>query len=196
MDDYYIEGEEKFGKFTTSFYNIIAWRMLKKLYNFTLEEMNTSNPGTILDIGAGPGKLTVMVANKFPKAKIYAIDPSKYMVETEKNNFKKANINAQCSLGSSRNIPFENNFDLIFSSLSFHHWKEKEKSLEIILNKLNLNGNLIIIEFLNDYYKSNISPYKKHSLSKKDVELLNFDGFEKTTDIKNNFIALKFKRLV
>ncbi len=195
MDNYYIEGEERFGKFTTSFYNVIAWRMLKKLYNFTLNEMDTLNPETILDVGAGPGKLTVMVAKKFPKAKIYAIDPSKYMVETEKNNFKKENIEAVCSLGSSRDIPFDNNFDLIFTSLSFHHWKEREKSLEIILKKLNLKGNLLIIEFLNDYYSS-LSPQKKHSLSKHDAELLNFDGYEKTIDTKNNFIALKFKRII
>ena len=195
MDDYYIEGEERFGRFTTSFYNVIAWRMLKKLYNFTLNEMDNLNPETILDIGAGPGKLTIMVAKKFPKAKIYTIDPSKYMVETEKTNFKKEGIDANCSMGSSRNIPFDNNFDLIFTSLSFHHWKEKEKSLEIILKKLNLNGNLIVIEFLNDYYTS-ISPQKKHSLSRSYVESLNFDGFEKTIDIKNNFIALKFKRVI
>ncbi len=195
MDDYYIEGEERFGRFTTSFYNVIAWRMLKKLYNFTLNEMDSLNPETVLDIGAGPGKLTIMVAKKFPKAKIYAIDPSKYMVEKEKNNFEKAGIDATCSMGSSRNIPFDNNFDLIFTSLSLHHWKEKEKGFEIILKKLNLNGNLIIVEFLNDYYTS-ITPQKKHSLSKNYAESLNFDGFEKTIDIKNNFIALKFKRII
>ncbi len=195
MDDYYIEGEERFGRFATSFYDVIAWRMLKKLYNFTLNEMDSLNPETVLDIGAGPGKLTIMVAKKFPKAKIYAIDPSKYMVEKEKNNFKKAGIDATCAMGSSRNIPFDNNFDLIFTSLSLHHWKEKEKGFEIILKKLNLNGNLIIVEFLNDYYTS-ITPQKKHSLSKNYAESLNFDGFEKTTDIKDNFIALKFKRII
>ena len=129
MDDYYIEGEERFGRFTTSFYNVIAWRMLKKLYNFTLNEMDSLNPETVLDIGAGPGKLTIMVAKKFPKAKIYAIDPSKYMVEKEKNNFEKAGIDATCSMGSSRNIPFDNNFDLIFTSLSLHHWKESAKNV-------------------------------------------------------------------
>ena len=195
MDDYYIEGEERFGRFTTSFYNVIAWRMLKKLYNFALEEFNGINPKTILDIGAGPGKLTIMVAKKYENAKIYAIDPSKYMVEVEKKNFKKENIDCNCAQGSSREIPFENKFDLIYTTLSFHHWKRQEESISHILSKLNINGYFIIIEFLNEYYKSNVSQHKKHSLSKEYSESLNFEDYEKTMDTQNNLIALKFKRI-
>ena len=119
MEDYYIEGEEKFGKFTTSFYSLFAWRLLKKLYNFALEEFDNITPETILDIGAGPGKLTLMVAKKHKNAKIYAIDPSKYMVEAEKRNFKRENIDCNCLQGSSRELPFENKFDSKFSLRSF-----------------------------------------------------------------------------
>ncbi|WP_061951645.1 class I SAM-dependent methyltransferase [Acidiplasma cupricumulans] len=166
MPDYYVDGEEKFGLLTTSFYSIFAWRLLKKLYNFAIYEFEGLSPETILDIGAGPGRLTAMVAKKFPDAQVYAIDPSKYMVDAERKLFKKENLRCTCEQGSSRDIPFNINFDLIFSSLSFHHWKDREKSLEYILGRLNKGGVFIIIEYYNEYYKSNLSAYKRHSLSK------------------------------
>ena len=64
MKDYYVDGEEKFGYFTTSFYDVFAWRMLKKLYNFTIDEVKNMSPASVLDIGAGPGRLSVMVARQ------------------------------------------------------------------------------------------------------------------------------------
>ena len=78
-------------------------------------------PSSILDIGAGPGKLSLMVSQKFPHAEFFAIDPSLYMVKVEQKNFEKAGIKASCKPGSSRDIPFDNKFDLIYTTLSFHH---------------------------------------------------------------------------
>ena len=88
MKDYYVDGEEKFGYFTTSFYDVFAWRMLKKLYNFTIDEVKNMSPASVLDIGAGPGRLSVMVAKQFPNAEFYTVDPSEYMVKVENKNFE------------------------------------------------------------------------------------------------------------
>jgi ubiquinone/menaquinone biosynthesis C-methylase UbiE len=195
MENYYLDGEEKFGYFTTLFYNTIAWRVLKKLYSFTIKEINGMDPKSILDIGAGPGKLSVMVSKKYPDAKFFAIDPSEYMVKTEIKNFKKENIKAKCMLGSSRNIPLSENFDLIYTTLSFHHWKDRDSNIKYILSKLNENGTFMIIEFLQDYYKSPLSQHRKHSISKQYAESLNFDGFEKRINISGEFISIKFKRV-
>ena len=43
------------------------------------------------------------------------------MVKVEQKNFEKAGIKASCKPGSSRDIPFDNKFDLIYTTLSFHH---------------------------------------------------------------------------
>ncbi|MEM0139625.1 MAG: class I SAM-dependent methyltransferase, partial [Ferroplasma sp.] len=194
MSDYYIDGEEKFGRFTTLFYDHIAWHFLTGMYNFALDNMENLHPESILDIGAGPGRLSVMVAKKFPSASLFAIDPSLFMVKTEAKNFGKYGIKGISSQGSSRDIPFKNSFDLIFTSLSFHHWADREKNIQYILSKLNKNGTFMIIEYMEEYYKST-APQKKHSLSKKYADSINFDGFEKKINVKNSFIALSFTKI-
>jgi ubiquinone/menaquinone biosynthesis C-methylase UbiE len=195
MKDYYLEGEEKFGLFTTLFYDHLAWRFLKKLYNFTLLEMKGMSPTSILDIGAGPGRLSLMVSRQFPDAQIFAVDPSEYMVKTERKNFEKANIKARCQQGSSRDIPFDQNFDLIYTTLSFHHWEDRDSNIKYILSKLNQNGVFVIIEFMQDYYKSPASMHKKHSISKQYAESLNFDGYERKINISGELISLTFKKI-
>jgi len=195
MKDYYLEGEEKFGFFTTSFYNHIAWRLLKKLYSFALDETKDMKPLSILDIGAGPGKLSVMVSQKFPDAKLYAIDPSTYMVKVEQKNFAKANIKAVCQSGSSRDIPFDDKFGLIYTTLSFHHWKDRDNNIKYILSKLADNGTFLIIEFMQEHFTSPLSLSRKHSISKKYAESLNFDGYEREINTSGEFISIKFKKI-
>ena len=195
MKEYYLEGEEKFGFFTASFYNLMAWRFMKKLYNYALEEINDMKPSSILDIGAGPGRLSVMVSQKFPDAKFFAIDPYEYMVKAEQKNFAKANIKAQCQRGSSRDIPFGDNFDLIYTTLSFHHWQDRDNNIKYILSKLNANGIFLIIEFMQEYYKSPVSQHRKHSISKQYAESLNFDGYERKINISGELISLKFRKI-
>ncbi len=195
MKDYYVDGEEKFGYFTTSFYDVFAWRMLKKLYSFTIQEIKNMSPTSVLDIGAGPGRLSVMVAKQFPNAEFYTVDPSEYMVRVENKNFEKAGIKATCKLGSSREIPFDRKFDLIFTTLSFHHWENRDSSISYILSKLSDKGTFLIIEFMEDNYKSPMSLHKKHSISKKYAESLHFDGYERKINTSGEFIALSFTKI-
>ncbi|AAT42698.1 class I SAM-dependent methyltransferase [Picrophilus oshimae] len=195
--DYYMEGEEKFGRLTTMFYNSIAWRLLKKLYKFSINRLDGLSPSTIMDIGAGPGRFSLMVAKKFPGARIYCVDPSPYMVETERKLFKKNNINAVCVQGSSREVPLNEKFDLIITSLSYHHWLEKEKSLDYLSSLLNINGSIFIFEFLRESYKSPFQfMYREHSLSINDAKNIHLKNCETMIDTDKNFIAVKITRTV
>ncbi len=192
-----MEGEERFGRFTTAFYNTIAWRLLKKLYKFSLNRLDGLSPSTIMDVGAGPGRFSIMVAKKFSNAKFYCVDPSKYMVDTEIKLFKKNNINATCVQGSSRDIPLNENFDLIITSLSYHHWLEKEKSLNYLSSLLNVNGSIFIFEFLKESYKSPfLFMYREHSLSINDAKNIHVKNCETMIDTDKNFIAVKIKRTI
>ena len=125
------------------------------------------SPSSVLDIGAGPGRLSVMVAKQFPNAEFYTVDPSEYMVRVENKNFEKAGIKATCKPGSSREIPYERKFDLIFTTLSFHHWENRDSSISYILSKLSGRGTFLIIEFMEDNYKSPDVEKKADELIKK-----------------------------
>ncbi|GIN97868.1 SAM-dependent methyltransferase [Siminovitchia terrae] len=80
----------------------------------------------ILDIGAGTGLFASFVKEKYPKAKITLIDISENMLEKARSRFKEeeniAYINADYS-----EYKFEEQFDVIVSSLSIHHLTDEEK---------------------------------------------------------------------
>ena len=117
------------------------------------------------------------------------------IVKVENKNFEKAGIKATCKLGSSREIPFDRKFDLIFTTLSFHHWENRDSSISYILSKLSDRGTFLIIEFMEDNYKSPVSLHKKHSISKKYAESLHFDGYERKINTSGEFIALSFTKI-
>ena len=62
-------------------------------------------------------------------------------------------------------------------------------------SKLADNGTFLIIEFMEEYYKSSMSLHRKHSISKKYAESLNFDGYEREINTSGEFISLKFKKI-
>ncbi len=147
MADYYLSGEEKFGPITSRIYSLFASRMhdILKFYEFVVSDMAASRARTVLDIGTGPGEIPIRLArtNRFD---VYAVDPSQAMLSIARSNssgLKKVHF----ALGSSRSIPFKMKFDIIISSLSMHHWKEKEESLRYLSKFLSKRGEIRIYEF-------------------------------------------------
>jgi SAM-dependent methyltransferase len=99
------------------------------------------------------------------------------------------------SLGNSRLIPFDKKFDMIFSSLSFHHWKNREESIPYILTRLNENGEFTIYEYDRDalsFLRRMVAG--KHALSTNDVKGLGFDGYKKIIELREPFIIVRFKK--
>jgi SAM-dependent methyltransferase len=52
--------------------------------------------------------------------------------------------------GSSRSIPGNRNFDLIYTSISFHHWKHRAESVGQVLQRVNKGGKFLIFEITDD----------------------------------------------
>jgi FkbM family methyltransferase len=193
--EYYKKEEEKFGPLSSRIYAFGSKHSLKDLYLFIARDIKKLSPKTILDIGAGPGDLSILLAKTIKNAKIYCVDPSPSMRRIAIKRIYKLGIkNVNYELGSSRHIPFEERFDVILTSISFHHWEEKRKSIEYLLKKLDKNGQLIIYEFcydkLNNMQKTMMG---KHSLSIKEAESYNFKGLKKNVNIHKNVIKVSFK---
>jgi len=101
------------------------------------------------------------------------------------------------SLGNSRNIPFKRNFDVIFSSLSFHHWKQREASIPYILRRLNVGGNFLIYEFNRErvsFLRRKLS--SSHCLSAHEMKDVNFEGYERKIQFHAQYIKVVFTSLV
>jgi ubiquinone/menaquinone biosynthesis C-methylase UbiE len=158
--------DENFGFFTSRLYRVFSntFPSMKKFYSFILSDMSNYRFSSVLDIGCGPGILDAKIAQTFPKAKIYGIDPSKDMVKQASALAKRAGLaNLKFSMGKNTEIPFEIKFDLVITTLSFHHWAVKQKALEYIAGHIADGGKIAIYEFLKPEKGMGISG--SHSLS-------------------------------
>lgn len=87
-----------------------------------------ANPANILDLGAGTGLFSEMIANKYPEANIRLMDLSDEMLSMARERFK-GNAKIGYIIGDYLNDPVSGPYDLVVSSLSIHHLNAAEKSL-------------------------------------------------------------------
>jgi ubiquinone/menaquinone biosynthesis C-methylase UbiE len=100
-------------------------------------------PRSILDIGCGTGKLLIKAAARWPSAELVGVDPAVGMVEVARNQAKGATI----YLGQAESLPVaDSSIDIVFSSLSFHHWDDQAKALREITRALRPGGCLCITD--------------------------------------------------
>jgi len=119
---------------------------------------------TIVDLGTGPGLLTVEIHRLWPGAKYIGIDPSGEMLSIASKNASAAGIAAfEAKLGSAEEIPLADaSADLVVSQSSFHEWDEPHKGLSEIFRVLKPGGSLI----LRDYNAAWLTPWKRRLLGR------------------------------
>jgi len=194
----YVEGEERFGSLGSrmySFSKIIP--TMRNFYKFTLGDMKKMEFENVLDIGSGNGYILVELGKLIPKFAGIGIDPSPQMVSVSSAKATKYGLSDRIKfeIGSSRQIPHDGKFDLIYTAMSFHHWKEREESIHGIMERLNENGKFLVYEvtdngsFSRKFVKSHLmdaNTFKtiagKEGL---DIELREENGFIRCMFIKN-----------
>ncbi|QRF73768.1 ubiquinone/menaquinone biosynthesis methyltransferase [Candidatus Micrarchaeum sp.] len=172
--------DENFGFFTSRLYKVFSntFPSMKSFYSFILSDIANYKFSSMLDIGCGPGILDVKIAQMFPKAKICGIDPSKDMIKQADSLSKRMDIkNLEFAIGKNTEIPFDLQFDIVITTLSFHHWAVKRKALEYIAKRIAPRGKMAIYEFLKPEKGMGISG--SHSLSVREANTYsNIPGLE------------------
>jgi ubiquinone/menaquinone biosynthesis C-methylase UbiE len=104
----------------------------------------------ILDLGVGPGLLSVEIFRKMPQATIIGIDPLTKMLQLARGNVENAEIQTfEPVAGVSENIPLKKNtIDTIVSRFSLPYWTQPSKSFEEMARVLK-PGSKVIFEALN-----------------------------------------------
>lgn len=107
----------------------------------------------IVDLGTGPGILSIELHKLLPQAKIIGIDLSSDMLEIARKNADEAGMsNFETRLGKAEEIPVEpNSVNLVVTQSSFHEWEDQRKGLSEIFRILKPGGSLTLKDYNRDW---------------------------------------------
>ncbi len=159
---------------------------LKRLNNLNID-------GKYLEIGAGSGVLAAMIAKNNKDIDITAIEPSPDMITVANEYIEKENLTTQIKFikGNITEDAFLEKlgkYDLIYSTLSLHHWDDPKKTIMNLMKLLNENGALMIFDLKrvwwlywvpsqSGFYKSIRAAYIKHELEEM-LSSINIDKYK------------------
>ena len=108
---------------------------------------------TIVDLGTGPGILSIELNRLLPQAKIIGVDLSSDMLEIAGKNANEAGVsNYETRLGRAEEIPVESNsVNLVVTQSSFHEWEDQRKGLSEIFRILKPGGTLTLKDYNRDW---------------------------------------------
>lgn len=112
-----------------------------------LAEEEIAQPRMILDVGCGTGKLLRSASLRFPGAKLVGVDAAIEMVKQAQSSTPNGKIQFQQATAEA--LPFtDGSFDLVFSTMTFHHWHRQERGAAEVARVLTLEGRWLLAEFV------------------------------------------------
>jgi len=106
---------------------------------------DTNDAIRIIDLGCGTGTIAKRLSEKFPNAKIVCLDIASNMINIAKHKLSD-HKNTEFIVGDFSKINFEEQFDVVVSSLALHHIEsdeEKKDFFQKIYTILGKNGQFI-----------------------------------------------------
>lgn len=101
----------------------------------------------VLDIGTGPGRIPVMMAQSRPQWQIIATDMAETMLAIARQHVAEVGLTAQISLelADAKNLPYQDCcFDLVISNSLVHHLPEPKLFFEQLKRVVKPNGGVLI----------------------------------------------------
>jgi ubiquinone/menaquinone biosynthesis C-methylase UbiE len=125
-------------------YDALVASALEGFYARVATETAAAFPlGTLLEVGSGPGRLAVHLAQEAPHLTVTGVDISEAMVERGSRRASEADLagRVRFEVGDVGALPFaDEEFDGVVSTLSLHHWPEPLRGLAEIHRVLKPGG--------------------------------------------------------
>ncbi len=117
---------------SADFYGKYFWKNYKiqddSFLNFVIDKMGIENimkSRTLLDVGAGSGKFSILLKRRFPHLEITAADLSIHNIRTIQENASRANVKIELSHSSALDLPFPaEHFDLVLCVYMLQHTQD------------------------------------------------------------------------
>lgn len=109
-----------------------------RLLDLLSQQIKADTPSdAILDIGCGTGRLLGAAALRWPKARLLGVDPAERMISVARQLLPQAAL----SIAPAESLPLpDQSADIVFTSMSFHHWEDQERGIEEIARVLRPGG--------------------------------------------------------
>lgn len=120
-------------------------RLFTRVHSAVLElAAPLTPPACVLDVGCGTGRLLRAATARWPDAQPIGVDPAQGMVDRAMQLTPGATI--ERGLAESLPLP-DASVDLVFSTISFHHWHDKAAGVREIARVLRPGGHFILADF-------------------------------------------------
>ncbi len=104
-------------------------------------------PDAILDVGCGTGRLLGLAEGRFPTARLVGVDAAIEMVRQAQASNPAGKIRFQQAMAE--DLPFPDaSFDLVFSTMTFHHWSDQGRGIAEVARVLTPGGRWLLAEFV------------------------------------------------
>ena len=105
-------------------------------------------PLAILDVGCGTGRLLRGAQARFREAKLEGVDAAPEMVR-QANAILPAGSPIHVQQATAEDLPFPDHvFDLVFSTMTFHHWADQARAAAEIRRVLAPHGRWMLADFV------------------------------------------------
>lgn len=128
---------------------VTAFGVGVSLHKKTLTASHITRDERILDIGCGTGTFVLLVKKTYPDSNVVGLDPDEEVLQIAKSKAQKSNSDITFVQASAENLPFQDSsFDIIVSSLAFHHLPTaiKKQALQEICRVLKPRGRFLLVD--------------------------------------------------
>jgi ubiquinone/menaquinone biosynthesis C-methylase UbiE len=105
-------------------------------------------PKAILDVGCGTGRLLRAAAARFPGARLDGVDAAEGMVKQAAAALPPG-LDIRFQQATAEALPFgDDSFDLVLSTMTFHHWADQSKAIGEVSRVLAPGGRWLLADFI------------------------------------------------
>ena len=138
-----------FNRWAPRYDHSVARIWFRENHRLLVQAVEPSADARILDLGCGTGQLAARLAQRVPHGIVVGVDPAEEMIRVARRQHRRKNLSFE--VGSSAAIPAgAAAFDVVVSTISFHHWTRPVESLREITRVLGPEGRLLILDFCRD----------------------------------------------
>jgi SAM-dependent methyltransferase len=167
----------RFKALTRFFDPLVGLAMPERRFKGALVQQADPKPGQrLLDVGCGTGTLALMAKEAAPDAEVIGLDADPEILERARAKAEEAGVAIGLDEGLSTKLPYEDqSFDLVVSTLFFHHLTgaDKRRTASEIARVLKRGGALHVVD-----YGRPPDPLMRAAIT----TVRMFDGFEQTRD--------------